>query len=243
MRAIFSPTATDLPASGDAAFAVYRNTWLSACLDALAANYPTVLALLGAEPFKALAVEYARLKPPRSPVLADYGKDFAEFIGEGPLAREYAYLADVARLERLWTESYFAPDAPAPGPEQFARLDAEDLLSRTVHLHPSARLARFATPAVTIWHAHQQPGGFDQLEPEWQAERALVLRNDMRVVVHALDDPVFSFLIDVQQGEKLGDSATRFVERNPGADLESVLAWVLSAGVLSAPADQTKRRS
>ncbi|MGZ5715039.1 MAG: HvfC/BufC family peptide modification chaperone, partial [Caldimonas sp.] len=36
-------------------FAVYRNTVLRGCIDALAANYPTVAQLLGAEAFEGAA--------------------------------------------------------------------------------------------------------------------------------------------------------------------------------------------
>ena len=62
--------------------------------------------------------------------------------------RELPYLADVARLDRLWLECFLSGA-------------------------PATRVTWFATPAVTIWQAHRQPGGFDELEPEWREEGAL----------------------------------------------------------------------
>lgn len=217
------------------AFAVYRNSWLSASLDALAANYPTVAALLGAELFKAVAVDHARLSPPRSPLLADYGEQFPEFLRRSALATDYPYLADVARLERLWTQSYFAPEDTPWTLDEAARLAPLDLLSTGVAMRRSARLGQFATPAVTIWHAHQQSGGFDTLEPDWRSEQALVIRNKTGVVVHLVDDPAFHFLAALQQAGSFGDAAEALLARHPGADLASVFAWALSSGAVAAP--------
>ena len=44
-------------------FAVYRNTVLRGCVDALAANYPTVATLVGGEWFEAAAGRFARAEP------------------------------------------------------------------------------------------------------------------------------------------------------------------------------------
>lgn len=89
-------------------FAVYRNTWVKALLDALGANYPVVSALLGPELFKTVAVGYAKSHPTASPVLALYGSEFPQALARHDLASELPYLADVAKLERLWTECFFA---------------------------------------------------------------------------------------------------------------------------------------
>ena len=69
----------DLPATG--AMAVYRNTVLHGAVEALRANYPVVEQVLGSEMFVQVAVDFASECPPRSPVLALYGRDFADWIG------------------------------------------------------------------------------------------------------------------------------------------------------------------
>ena len=124
-----------------AAFTVYRNTWLKGLLDALDANYPTVAMILGADTFEAIALEFARKHPAQTPVLALYGAEFPTFVG-GQLGDEVPYLSDVAALERLWTESFFAPDAETLAPQQYAALTPTQLLGLQCKLHPAARSRR-----------------------------------------------------------------------------------------------------
>src|SRR5690242_19722301 len=67
---------------------IHRNTSTKGLVDALAANYATVLQLVGDEWFRACAVDYVRAHPPRSPVLATYGEDFPAFLASFPPAME-----------------------------------------------------------------------------------------------------------------------------------------------------------
>jgi hypothetical protein len=237
-KAMASPWTTSFGPSGQAAFAVYRNGWLSACLDTLAANYPTVLALLGSELFKAVALDCARAHPPRSPVLALYGKEFASFLAHTAVAEEHPYLPDVAGLERLWTECYFAADQPALGGG-----NGPLVLPHPVELHSSVRLGYFATPAVTIWEAHQSAQDFEELEPAWQPERALLVRKDLKVLVHLVDGQTFQFLGDLQRGGSLIDAAGHLLADPAQPDLRSVTAWLLDIGALVAPNRTTLGRN
>ncbi len=80
-------------------FAVYRNNVMMSLIDALADTYPVVQRLVGEDFFRAMARVFAQAKPPRSAVMAYYGRDFAAFIDAFPPAASVPYLADVARLE------------------------------------------------------------------------------------------------------------------------------------------------
>lgn len=143
-------------------FAVYRNTCARGVVEALRAAYPTVDALIGEEAFTHAALDYRAASPPRCPVLSDYGADFAEFLAAQSWTGELPYLADVARLDRLWLECFLAPD-------------------------PAARIAWLATPAMTIWQAHREPAGFDELAPEWCEEGALFTRDGNSIQARRID--------------------------------------------------------
>lgn len=229
-QAITAPAEpADLPPS----FAVYRNTWLKGLLDALVANYPTVAMLLGPESFKAVAIEYAREHPPDKPVLALYGAGFPGFLRLHQLGHEVPYLHDIATLDRLWTECFFAPDAPALDSQDYARLRPAELLGLHVRLHPATRMARFETPAVTIWLAHRVEGEFEELEPEWQAERALVARQGMAVTVTLIDDSAFAMLAAIRNGRSLGAAITSAAEAHAGSDLAGALTTIIASGALT----------
>ena len=114
-EALFNP-ASDVPglASGlrsQPAFAVYRNTVMKACVDALEANFPSVARLVGSEWFRAAAAIYVGRHPPPDARLLRYGDGFAEFLDTFEPAAELPYLAGVARLDRCWTQVHAAEDA------------------------------------------------------------------------------------------------------------------------------------
>ena len=59
------------------AFAVYRNTVMKGCIDALQANYPAVARLVGEEWFRAAAAIHVREALPADPALLRYGANFS----------------------------------------------------------------------------------------------------------------------------------------------------------------------
>ena len=61
-------------------FAVYRNTVMKGCIDALQANYPAAARLVGDEWFRAAAAIFVRANLPAQPTLAYYGEGFAQFL-------------------------------------------------------------------------------------------------------------------------------------------------------------------
>ena len=106
-RALLDPAQPAPPA-----FAVYRNTVMKGCIDALQANYPAVAKLVGEEWFRAAAAVYVRDHLPRTPMLLEYGAGFADFLARFEPAAELPYLPAVARLDRFWTEAHAAADEP-----------------------------------------------------------------------------------------------------------------------------------
>src|SRR5215210_6153449 len=90
--------AAAIGAPADGPLAIYRNTVLAGAVEALAANFPVVRALVGEEMFAAVAVDHASECPPHSPVLAQYGAAFAEWIEDQEWPTQLPYLSDVARI-------------------------------------------------------------------------------------------------------------------------------------------------
>jgi hypothetical protein len=181
-----SPRALDaLPGLRDApGLAVYRNTVLRSCIDALVANFPTVAQLVGEAWFRAAAAIYVRTHWPARPQLIDYGDHFATFLARFPPAADLPYLPAVATLDRSWTESHLAGDAPVLDGAALARaLQAHAVQAEVLALclHPAARWHWFdAVPAFTVWQRHRD-GRIDDDAIEWQGEGALLTRPAGRV--------------------------------------------------------------
>ena len=210
------------------ALAVHRNTSAKAAQDALAANYPVVRALFGDEAFFACAGAYVRRHPPREARLNAFGRNFEAFLHGYDPGRGLAYLPDVAALERLCTESLFAADAEPIDAARMANHIAEQTLPR---LHPATRVQQFASPAVSIWRAHQTgaPPVFEAIV--WSAEGALVTRPAGEVHVVLADPGMLAFLRACTAGSDL--SAAALTADAAGADFSTLLPTLIEAGAFA----------
>src|SRR5262245_48620646 len=61
-------------------FNVYRNTVYAGLTGVIAARYPAMQKLMGADLFQAAARFFVVEHPPTSPVLLEYGEGFASFL-------------------------------------------------------------------------------------------------------------------------------------------------------------------
>ena len=185
--------------AGQPGFAVYRNTVMRGALDALAANYPTVVQLVGADWFEQAATPFVRAHLPRHGSLADYGEGFADFLDSSVTASELPYLPGVARLDRAWTEAHLAADAPVLAAAALARLAPEALLATALVPHPSARWLNFeSVPAFTIWRRHRENLPLDDLP--WHGESGLFIRPLGEVAWHAIGADAAAFLDACAEG-------------------------------------------
>ncbi len=214
-------------------FAVYRNNVMASLGTALARRYPVIERLVGGEFFAAMARQFVMRHPPRSPLLAQYGEAFADFIAAFEPARELPYLADVARLEAARTRAYHAEDATPLGADGFAALDAEALGDLRLQLHPSAAILRSPFPIVTIWAMNS---GELELRPieTGQGEDALVIRPHMDVEVRALPPGGAAFLQSLADGLPLRDAVAAALADHAGFDLTGNLAGLIGSGAVRA---------
>lgn len=211
-------------------FAVYRNTVMKGCIDALQANYPSVTRLVGEEWLRAAAAIYVRMQPPQDARLLYYGADFADFLSRFPPATDLPYLPDVARLDRFWTESHAACDEAPLDPAAIASLSPEALTGIVLHPHASARWAWFDNnPIYTIWRRNRQPLT-DDTQIDWRGEGALLLRPHQAVEWLPLDAGGCAFLDACMHSRPLAEAAQAALAVEAHTDLAQLLATLLGAG-------------
>lgn len=228
------------PWQAQPAFAVYRNTVLKGCIDALEANYPSVARLVGREWFRSAALLYVRAQPPHNGALLDYGRTFARFLRGFEPAEDLPYLAGVASLDRFWTEAHVAADAPPLNAAQLAALEPECLMQCRLAPHPAARWAWFeGQPIYSIWQRNRQADD-EARELPWQSEGVLITRPDEAVGWLPAGQADCAFLDACAQQRPLGDAIETALQADPQADLGALLARLLQAGALSKPLPATK---
>jgi len=220
------------PLANQPGFSVYRNTVMAGCVDALAANYPTVHQLVGVDCFGDAATAFVRKFPPTSGVLAGYGQGFATFLSSFDAVAELEYLPGVAMLDRIWTESHFAADDTVLKPTDLARLTPEGLSRTRFVLHPAARWQTFETmPIYTLWQRHRDGLPLD-VELDWRGESALVTRPAGAVAWTAIPHAVAVFLSSSASGKRF-DQAMDDAATADGADDASWLPALIHAGAFA----------
>lgn len=222
-----------LPGSRFAAqpgFAVYRNTVMAGCIDALTANYPTVHQLIGTDAFGDAARAFARSSPPRSGVLADYGAGFAFFLASFDTVADLDYLPGVAALDRCWTEAHLAASAPVLQAADLARLTPERLGRARLVPHPAARWQAFETmPVYTIWRRHREGLPLDD-ELDWHGEAALLTRPAGSVSWTGLTPDMAVFLTSCASGRSFAEAMDDAAPAGSPEDASTWLPRLLHAG-------------
>lgn len=214
-------------------YAVYRNNVTVGLIDVLASIYPAVQRITGVEFFRAMARLHVRATPPTSPLLFEYGRDFPDFIEGWEHAQDMPWLADTARIERAWLDSYHAADAAPLDPAALAALPPERLGELLFDAHPATRIVRSPYPAVTIFARNRAEGPVVPIRSS-AAEDALVTRPEMEVNLRLLPPGGATFLASLIDGRTLGAAAAAAFADVPAFDLAAGIAAMVEAGAFTA---------
>lgn len=215
-----------LARGGTPGMAVYRANVFGNRAHALAAAYPIVRRIVGAEFFDDLVRRHARAHPSASGDLNEYGAHLADFVAAFPHTQDLPYLPDVARMEWLAHRAYYAQD---PAPFSVAGLDESSRLQLT----PPCALLASEWPLTRIWTAHQDDyeGAID-VDLRSGPDRILVHRPRWRALVRRLAPGDYRFLDCARRGRPLGEALEAALGAEPGFDPSLALARWIDAGVI-----------
>jgi hypothetical protein len=218
-------------------FAVYRNNVIVSLMNTLADIFPVTQALVGESFFRAMAREFVWSHPPRSPVLAYYGRRFPNFVANFPPAATLPYLADVAQLELAHLTAFHAADtAPLDQKTLQGRIQQQEELSNlallTLTLHPSLTALRSPYAIVSLWAAHQGHGDISTVDP-YLPENAWVLRRKLAVRILPMSVGDCLFVSALQNHNSLIDAAENALSNDVSFDLARCLTILLREQAVS----------
>jgi Putative DNA-binding domain len=207
-------------------FAVYRNNVVVGLTDALEEAFPTVRKLVGEEFFRDMGNIFVRAYPPKSPILAQYGADFAAFLDSFEPAASLPYLSDVARLDQMMRQSYHAGDAKPADPGALQAIAPDVLGAVRFTLAPAVQVFQSRWPVWSIWMANHANGGKVVMAPE----DVLITRPLFDPRVDLLPVGGFAFLTALQTGLTLGEALGA---AGAGFDLSAPLALLFKGGAIT----------
>lgn len=185
---VFGQHSQHFDASG---LTIYRRNFFAAAAQALAVNYPTLTHLLGRNAMADLAGDYLGDTGRGVFDWGVWGSVFSAWLAKHPLAKQYAYLVDCARLDWQVHKAYRASD-PYLDVESFASLSRREDFRFTLTFAPGTSLVRSRYPIVAIYLAHQSAGAQPDLTTAkallqaHQGQDALVWRQGLATRVRAV---------------------------------------------------------
>ncbi|MET3614596.1 hypothetical protein ABID16_002933 [Rhizobium aquaticum] len=213
-------------------FGIYRNNVTVSLVNALSEVFPTVQNLVGEDFFRAMARLYVQDTPPASRLLFEYGASFPDFIERFEPAADLPFLPEVARLERLWLDSFHAADAAPLDGAVLQRVAPEQLASLTFVRHPATRLLRAQHAAVTIMARDRAGEPLDGLDP-FVAEDGLITRPAYDPEIRHLPTGGADFVGLLIEGHTLGEAAGAALSADPGFNLPAAISAIIQAGAFS----------
>lgn len=229
------------PSHAPLAFAVYRNTFVKACVDALAANFPALVTLLGDEWFRTMAVDFARTHPPLQARFLFYGDGmFGPWIRaqaeRSVPERDWRYIEGVAALEEFWRQSHASADAPSVDVQRLTQQGLQALEGLVLRPHPAARWAWFAhAPVYSLWTRNRESDVGHSSPLNWQAEGALLTRPHDQVQWQSLSHAGCRLLDACAQGRVLAQAVDQTLAMEPDADLAGLISQLILAGAWAHP--------
>jgi hypothetical protein len=187
---------------------------------------------VGEDFFKEMARSFVRQNPPSTPLIMEYGRSFPEFIAAFDRAKGLPFLADVARLDRAWLDSFHAADAAPLDPAKLASIGDEALVEARFTAHIAARLITSQYPVADIWAAAKSGEAAAGIDPELQ-QAVLVARPDIDVAIYPLSAAEGRFFSLLFEGQPLGQAAEQATESDAAFDLAKILGTMISSGAIS----------
>jgi hypothetical protein len=216
-----------------ARLAIHLRHYATSLSAALCDKFPASAWLAGAELVREAAGAYARLHPPRQPCIAEYGRDFPQFLARRPRAARLAYLASFAELEWAAGQASIAVDAPPLSWAELAARGAERLVDSNLALQPGLRYVRSdwcIDELMQTYLSGVAPERFVLLDCVTPIE-VRGARDTLRLT--RLDAGTFAFRAAIAAGRTIGEAADAALGIDARLDPGDALRALVDAGLVT----------
>ena len=214
---------------------IYANAYFYRLLDILKEEYPAILAVLGNDDFHNLVTGYLLDYPPTEPSVLYAGRYLADFLGGHPFRERWAYIADLARLERIVLEVFHRADAPALDAEAMRAVPVADWPNLEMRVHPTVAILDSEWPVNEL--LREVENKIEWHEPAHTAVSIVVWRKGFEVYYRALERGERGALGLALEGTTFAMLCEAAAAEYPGGDtpaaINRLLARWLADGLLA----------
>ena len=202
--------------------AVYVNGYPARVREALSDAFPAVEHVVGERRFAELARRYVERGLP-SYNLNHAGAGLPEHVAGDPLAGDYPFLPDLARLEWGITCSFHAHTEPPLDPAPLAQWSLSDWERAVLRFQPWVAVVSSAWPILQIWHARETPVEEIDIDLRDHPEHVLIHRAGLTVHAEPVSPQEAQALAALLDGRRLGEVIDDLV--SAGQQAEQVFEW------------------
>jgi len=206
---------------------IYGDGYFLRIVDVLGSVFESMKEVVGEHEFlHHIGREYLVKHPSTHRCIDNIGSEMADFLKDHhQTTHHHPYLADLARLEWAYHESFFADERPA---FDFAALAGQPLgkwARATMDIDPSVRLLDLKWPVDELWRADGK-WTRRRLKAMKQSPTKIIVyrRPDALVRVGRLDPAAFTLLSALKAGKTFGEALKTAARRNAAAP-GMVMVW------------------
>jgi hypothetical protein len=219
--------------------AIHLRHYATSLAAALCDKFPASAWLIGAEALREAAGAYARLHPPRQPCIAEYGRDFPQFLGGHPRAARLPYVRSFAELEWAVAQASIAVDAPPLSWTELAASGAEHLVDSSLVLQPGVHYVRAdwcIDELMQTYLSGVAPERFVLMD----ADTPIEVRGARGTFMLArLDPATFAFRATLAAGRTVGEAADAALSLDERFDPGDALRALVNSELVAASATGT----
>jgi hypothetical protein len=190
-------------------------------------TFPSVWELMGDEWFTSLSYDYIETFPPTSGTLNEWGESFANFLSTFDPAKHLSYLKDIAYLDWIKHNSYYAKNAVPLDLTRLQLIASQDIEALLFTFHPSFYLFQSSYPIDQIIKVMEKNHHNNLVDIKAGSCFSVVCRPFQKVEISWISQSTHTFLGTLQQGSTLSNAhmCAQYIDRNFDVEENLVFAF------------------
>lgn len=196
--------------SAEQRMALYGNAYSLRLKEALTTDYERLYRYLGDELFETLMQHYIVSYPSHHPSLRYFSQHMVELIERLEPFSQLPEVAEIARIEQAFANSFDAANCQCVTLEQLAELEAETWATLTLRFHGAVQLLPLRHNSFQIWRAlsrEETPPQKSSSDTTW-----LIWRQDLVSRFRALESAELTALTIAMSAGSFADVCAALVE-------------------------------
>jgi hypothetical protein len=208
---------------------VYAEAYFLRLRDSLREDFCSITRIIGTKIFDGMISEYLASYPSRSHTITDVSEQFSKYLETHSLTESLPHLPDLARLEWLTTQQFYAADSAAVDFSAFSNRSPEMWAQARLVPAPSATLfhSDWAKAIHRLWLDREKRRGRAAVKPK--APGTLLIYRNLEGFVHVehLNETQALILKLIFENKTLNAICERLAEQNLD-ETPRLMEWISS---------------